>query len=167
MDSRGGGGLLVGAASPAGRISDAQASEQKRITAAKGRATASGAGLHSSQIEAQPASSLVACCCRLTMHHSDQPRRLLASSGRPPPGRRNRGQPTTDGFESPRGPTKTSRRAAAVANAALTRMRKKIDPGATSLSRTQVDSDQPAVWLAAAGRSQVAARLRPAHGRWV
>ena len=38
--------------------------------------------------------------------------------------------------------TEPPRRAAAVANAALTRMRKKVDPEATSLSRTQVDSDQ-------------------------
>ena len=88
MDARGGGGLLTGAAAPAGRISDAQASEQNRITAAKGRAAAGSAGSHCSQIEAHPASSLVACCCRLTTHHSDQPRRLLARSGRPPPGRR-------------------------------------------------------------------------------
>ena len=62
--------LLAGAAAPAGRISDAQASEQTRITTAKGRAAAGGAGPHSRQIEAQPASQASPFASRRTLSFS-------------------------------------------------------------------------------------------------
>ena len=68
------------------------------------------------------------------------------------------------GSSRPGGKKEPSRRAAAVANAALTRMRKKIDPGATSLSRTQVDSDQPRR-LARSGRPPPGRRKTEASPR--